>query len=253
MAKGKKKKDALIISVNNQISDDDRPSVFRLFTDHQMLELRTAFVEDTLYTCAQLEGVDLKVSVAPKERVKMVQRAITNLQKRHPGEPAISSLNQRLEILVQDVAPLGDRIRDAVDHEFAAGYQRVLVIGGYNPTITIELLTMALQQMQKHSVILGPTIRGSFYLIGLDANHPGLFDDVPVGTDGAYAAIAERLRAADLVWKELELWYDISHQEDIEFIVRDINQFRLTRNEHSACATEEVLTEYLEQGKKQTN
>jgi len=251
MARDDKNKDALIISVKNPITDDDRPPVFRVFTDEQMLELRTAFVEDTLCTCAQLDGVDLKVSVAPKERVPMIERAIANLQKRHPRQAAISSLERRLEILVQEVAPLGERIRDAVEHELAAGYHRVLVIGGYNPTITDTLLKSALKEMKKHSVILGPTIRGSFYLIGVDANHPGLFDGIPVGTDEAYAAIINRLQAAGLVWKELDLWYDISHQEDIEFIVRDINQFRLTGNEYSARATEEVLTQYLEPGKDQ--
>jgi glycosyltransferase A (GT-A) superfamily protein (DUF2064 family) len=251
MAKDKKKTAALIISVKNPITDDDRPQALRVFTDEQMLELRTAFVEDTLCTCARLDGVDLKISVAPRERVKMVERAIANLQHRHPGEPAISSLGRRLEILVQELAPLGERIRDAVEHELAAGYQRVLVIGGYNPTITGTLLKTALKEMNKHSIILGPTIRGSFYLVGVDAVHPGLFDDVPVGTDDAYAVIARRLHEAHLAWKELDLWYDISHQEDIEFIIRDINQFRLTGNEYSARATEEVLTRYLEPGKEQ--
>lgn len=251
MAKGKKKKDALIISVKNPVIDNDRPPALRVFTDEQMMELKTAFVEDTLCTCARLEDVDLKIAVAPKDSVKMIQRAMDNLRERHPKQPEMTSLDQRLEVLVQEVAPLGDRIRDAVDHMFAQGYERVLVIGGYNPTITPGLLTVALQEMKRHSVILGPTIRGSFYLIGMDANHPRLFDNVPVGTDEAYAAIAEQLRKAQLVWKEVDLWYDISHQEDIEFIVRDINQFRLTGNEDSARATEDVLTRYLDQGKEE--
>ena len=251
MAKGKKKNDALIISVKNPISYDDRPPVLRVFSDEQMLELRTAFVEDTLCTCAQLEGVDLKVAVAPRERVKMIERAMNNLMARFPGLPEITSLGQRMEIFVQEVAPLGDRIRDAIDHAFADGYRRTLVLGGYNPTITGELLAAARQEIQQHSVILGPTIRGSFYLIGMDANHPGLFDNVPVGTDGAYAAISERLREANLAWKELDLWYDISHQEDVEFIIRDINQFRLTGDEESARATENVLARYLDSGKEE--
>jgi glycosyltransferase A (GT-A) superfamily protein (DUF2064 family) len=252
MAKGKKNQVALIISIKNPISDNDRPPVLQVFTQDQMLELRTAFVEDTLCTCAQLEEVDLKVAVAPKERVKMVQRAINNLKARFPDKPEMASLPRRLEIFVQETAPLGERIRDVVDHAFEDGYRRVLVLGGYNPTITGKLINVALQEMKRHSVILGPTLRGSFYLIAMDAVHPGLFEDVPVGTDDAYAAITAHLREQDLAWKELDLWYDISHQEDIEFIVRDINQFRLTGNEVSGRATEDVLARYLEQGEKQS-
>jgi hypothetical protein len=83
----------------------------------------------------------------------------------------------------------------------------------------------------------------------MNDNHPEVFDNIPVGTDQAYGALSDRLRELDLVWKELELWYDVSHQEDIEFIVRDINHFRLTGDEESARATEDVLARYVDQEK----
>ena len=220
--------DALIILVNNPIALTARPPALQVFSDEQMLELKTAFVED-------------------------ITRALDNLQKRFPRQRAIAALPERLEVLTQEEAPLNGRMRDAVGHCFDRGYQRVLIIGGYNPTITKKLLAGALSELKRQEVILGPTIRGGFYLIGMDKNNPELFEDVPVGTDQAYLAISERLRASGLKWRELDLWYDISHQEDIEFIVRDINQFRLTSDEETAWATEEVLAKYLDQTKEKTS
>jgi glycosyltransferase A (GT-A) superfamily protein (DUF2064 family) len=237
--------DALIVLVKNPITMDELPPALRLFTEAQMLELKTAFVEDTICICAQLQGIDLKVAVAPTEHVQMVTRAVENLQKRFPRRKVFANLFDRLEILTQKPIPLNGRMRDSIAHCFEAGYHRVLTVGGHNPTITKKLLATASRELRRQKVILGPTIRGSFYLVGTDENRPQLFDDVPVGTDHAYRAICERLRESGLQWKELDLWYDISHQEDIEFIIRDINHFRLTGDEESARATEEVLAKYL--------
>lgn len=249
MSTGKRKADALVILVKNPNSLTDRPAALQVFTDEQMLKLRTAFVEDTICACSQLDGVELKVAVAPPERAQTIKRVVNNLKERFPRRQAFVTLPERLEILTQAEAPLAERMREAMGHCFDAGYHHVLVIGGYNPTLTRKIASGALRELRRNSIILGPTIRGGFYLIGMDASHPEVFDDIPVGTDQAYGALSDRLRALDLVWKELELWYDVSHQEDIEFIVRDINHFRLTGDEESARATEDVLAKYVDQEK----
>jgi len=244
--------DTLIILVKNPTAVNERPPALRVFSDEQMLELKTAFIEDTICTCARLDGVDLKVAVAPEERAQLASNAMDNLIKRFPRRQAFTTLPERSEILTQKVAPLAERMSETVDHCFTVGYERVLVLGGYNPTITRMILNRALRELKHQQVVLGPTIRGGFYLIGTDAHRPELFGNIPVGTDDAYRAVCDRLGKLDLAWKELDLWYDVSHQEDIEFIVRDINQFRLTGDEESARATEEVLTKYLDQEREQT-
>ena len=245
--------ETLIILVKNPIITTDRPTALQVFSEEQMLELKTAFVEDTICTCAQLDSVDLKVAVAPADRAQMITQALENLRRRFPRRRAFTTLAKRLEILTQEDGPLNGRTRDAIGYCFERGYKRVLTIGGYNPTITKNLLTGALSELRRHHVVLGPTLRGGCYLIGVDNFKPEIFEDVPVGTDLAYAAFSERLREAGMAWKELDLWYDVSHQEDIEFIVRDINQFRLTNDEESARATEDILTKYLDQTKEETS
>ncbi len=242
--------DALLILIKNPITNADRLPVLRVFTDKQMLELKTAFVEDIICSSTPLKEVDIKVAVAPKDRARMVARAVTNLQERYAGRQAFAVLPERLEVLTQKVIQLGERARDAVGHCFAGGYERVLMVGGYNPTITRQHLAGAMRELKNHAVVLGPTIRGGLYLVGMSAHFPELFAEVPLGTDRAYAAICERLQELDIEWRELDLWYDISHQEDIEFIIRDINHFRLTGDEDAARATEEILAKYVEKDKE---
>ncbi len=247
MTQTTQKQDALIISVRNPMTQADRPESLRLFTDQQMLTLKTAFVEDTLCTCAQIAGVDLKVAIAPPARAKIVKKALKNLAARFPRRKTMTTLAERVEILTQDVAPYEERLRETISYVFDEGYQRVLLIGGYNPTIMKDTLTMAFRQLRNHPIIIGPTIRGGLYLLGLETNRPDILEDVPLSSDRAYATLIEQLKQQNLQWQEMELWYDVRHQEDIDFIVRDINQFRLTGDENTASATEAVLVKYSDE------
>ena len=242
--------DALIILVQNPTAANDRPPALRVFSDLQLLKLKTAFLEDTIWTCAQVDGVDLKAAVAPPERAQLVTRAVNNLHGRFPRRKVFAELPQRMELVTQPVAPLDIRIRDVLSHCFAAGYERIMMVSGYNPTLTKMTLSIALRELRRKQFVIGPTIRGGVYLLGMNQDHPELIADVPAGTDQAYRVLCEQLEEAGLDWAELDLWYDITHQEDIEFVVRDINQYRLTGDEESGKATEEVLARYLDQEKE---
>ena len=44
----------------------------------------------------------------------------------------------------------------------------------------------------------------------------------------------------------MEIWYAVEHSEDLEYLIRDINQFRLEGNEAAARETEKVLQRILD-------
>jgi hypothetical protein len=100
--------------------------------------------------------------------------------------------------------------------------------------------------LHKKDVVLGPTLDGSYYLIGLKKPHPQLFENIPWGTGGVYRETVERIKKLGLEWEELELWYDVDTTDDLEFLVRDINQLRLAGDEKSLKHTEEVLARILQ-------
>ena len=134
----------------------------------------------------------------------------------------------------------------------SGGYTHVLAVGGYNPTLARRTLSVAFRELRHKPIVLGPTILGGLYLLGMDRDRPELLAGVPMGTDQACRVLSERLDEDGLEWAELDLWYDITHQENVEFVVRDINQFRLTGDEESGRATEEILASFLDQGKEGT-
>jgi len=238
--------DALLILVRNPNSYSDQTPRLRVFSDSRMAALYAAFVEDVIGAAAMLEDVDIKVAVAPRDRTKMITRAVDNLQEQYARRKTFQSLGERVEILAQRVGSMSNRLQDALDYCFDNGYSRVLSVGGYNPTLTFRRLAQALRQLKKHQAVIGPTFRGGCYLIGVSQNDPQLLEDLPIATDDTYAAICNRMQELEYKWCELDLWYDVTHQEDLEFIIRDINHFRMTDDEDSARATEEVFAKFIE-------
>jgi glycosyltransferase A (GT-A) superfamily protein (DUF2064 family) len=63
----------------------------------------------------------------------------------------------------------GERLANAIEETFAKGYERLLVIGNDTPDLDAELLRNAWQSLNENSLVLGPSLDGGVYLIGLTA------------------------------------------------------------------------------------
>jgi hypothetical protein len=57
--------------------------------------------------------------------------------------------------------------------------------------------------------------------------------------------VAEAFTEKHLAWSELEIWYAVETPEDLEIMVRDINQFRFEGDETTARETEIVMERIL--------
>jgi rSAM/selenodomain-associated transferase 1 len=91
---------------------------------------------------------------------------------------------------------LGPRLAHThrVLHE--GGHDRVLVVGADCPTVDAAALTMAVDLLDCHDVVIGPASDGGYTLLGTTTCSPALFTDVPMSTAHTGAdtiAVAERL------------------------------------------------------------
>lgn len=236
----------ILIQVRNPVGKEEPFPVLRVFDDLKMLRLKRAFFEDTLAQVARIEGVDIKIALAPPSRAVWAKDAASHLAERFPDDPAFRSLPSRVEVVAQTVAPIAARTEENLRRCLDAGYQNIIVMGGYNPTISTDLLVSALDHLQRHSLILGPTIEGGCYLIGLRADGAGAVGMIAIGSDTSYKNSTTALTEAGLPWQELDLSYDVGHQEDLEFIVREINHCRMTGDEETARCTEALLATYID-------
>jgi rSAM/selenodomain-associated transferase 1 len=119
-----------------------------------------------------------------------------------------------LQVIEQRGNGLGERMR----HAFAEAllhYRRAILIGCDCPSMTPDDLRQALTALEKgNDVVISPAKDGGYVLIGLNANRPILFNDMPWGTDSVMAETRRRINEAGLSLHELEQQWDVDTIED---------------------------------------
>jgi rSAM/selenodomain-associated transferase 1 len=93
---------------------------------------------------------------------------------------------------------LGTRLAHAFGRSFAEGNDAVVIVGTDAPGVNRRVVTAAFRALRRHDLVLGPSLDGGYYLIGLSAAHPALFRSIPWSTKGV-------LRATEARAKELSL------------------------------------------------
>ncbi|MEQ8704762.1 MAG: DUF2064 domain-containing protein [Phaeodactylibacter sp.] len=88
-------------------------------------------------------------------------------------------------------ATFGERFANAYQSVFDLGYERVIAIGNDCPELNTGLLLQAVHQLERRTMVLGPTRDGGAYLIGLQrtAFDRAAFANLPWQTDTVYVAL----------------------------------------------------------------
>lgn len=67
----------------------------------------------------------------------------------------------------QQGAYFGERFTHAIENAFASGYDRLIICGTDTPHITSGQFNEVAQKLNDHQLVLGPSVDGGVYLIGL--------------------------------------------------------------------------------------
>lgn len=118
---------------------------------------------------AHAPGEEVKHKTFSEEHGAGVNKLIAGALLQHAfdisegsGIPLVPMLSDQ-----QVGSTFGERLANAFQDVFLAGYQRVICIGSDCPTLTAEDLQAAQQAMQKSKMVVGPATDGGAYLIGL--------------------------------------------------------------------------------------
>jgi hypothetical protein len=120
-----------------------------------------------------------------------------------------------VQLLDQIGEDLGARMDQAFRAIFARGYQRVLVVGTDLPSLPGACYTQALGLLADHDLVLGPSLDGGYYLIGLRRSVPELFVGMPWSTDRVCALTRAKAEALGLKTGLLPTWRDVDTIEDL--------------------------------------
>ncbi len=161
----------------------------------------------------------------------------------HPPDDDQAALHDIVPVgvaCVEDTGTnLGDSMQQAFRHCFNHSATSVVLIGSDLPTLPTQIVETAFTHLDDsaNDVVLGPSLDGGYYLIGLRTDQPALFEGMVWSTSRVLEQTLDRARRAGLHTALLEPWRDIDRPSDLEALVEELaHNPRLT-----APATRRVL------------
>ncbi|PIQ20425.1 MAG: glycosyltransferase [Cytophagales bacterium CG18_big_fil_WC_8_21_14_2_50_42_9] len=116
---------------------------------------------------------------------------------------------------LQQGADLGDKMQQAFMHGFEQGYQHICLIGSDCYELSDEIITDALDKLQNIDLVLGPTLDGGYYLIGLKKLHPELFANKKWSTDSVLQDTLMEAKNKKISFALLPTLTDVDEEKDL--------------------------------------
>ena len=114
-----------------------------------------------------------------------------------------------VEVLPQRGAGLGERMLRASVQAFAAGHDRLVIVGTDHPTLPAAFFGLAFDALlDPLTVVLGPADDGGYYLIGLNDVAPDLFD-MSYSHPDVFTDTLDRVMELDMTPVVLPAHYDV--------------------------------------------
>ncbi len=124
---------------------------------------------------------------------------------------------------------IGQRMSHAI-YSALQNVKHVVLVGADCPALSTRDLDRAFSALQQGAdVVLGPAHDGGYYLIGMSAHHPSLFENIPWSTHNVLAVTEGRLQEQGLVCHSLPVHRDIDTAEDYALYMSGESSHRLAK------------------------
>lgn len=176
-----------------------------VLTPTEAARLYDAFLRDALQLYAQLP-IDVRLYLAPPL----------------PEEP-MDGLPDSIPVFEQEGEGLGGRMKQALRDTINHGYDRVSIVGTDHPTLPIGFIRQSFGALESsRSVCIGPSEDGGFYLLGMNAFYPQLFEGMTYSHESVFSDTLARVSTTDARLTVLPRWYDVDTPAALERMIRDL-------------------------------
>jgi rSAM/selenodomain-associated transferase 1 len=183
------------------------------------------FEEAAAFNTAFLQDMAANIAAADREIRKSGGRVAGHMAFGPPRSEPFFRANLPAAVgLIEAWHPdFGDCLFAAIEALFSLGHNGAVVLNSDSPTLPTALLAETAQVLARPGdrAVLGPSIDGGYYLLGLKTPHRRLFEDVAWSTAAVARQTLERAAGIGLTVHVLAPWYDVD----------DIETLRLLRSE----------------------
>jgi rSAM/selenodomain-associated transferase 1 len=186
--------------------------------------LADAFIRDAMAKAAALNTSLVIAGSAPKgvANSKYFQ-ALARRYKATLVEQGSGTLGARMSRTIKPFAQRG-----------------AILIGTDTPSLPLPLLRQSRSALRRKPIVIGPSLDGGYYLIGIRGEVPDIFRGVRWGGSRVLEQTVERLRREKLKFAFGPTWYDIDRWNDLLLLC--VHLEGLTRRSADPCpATRRLL------------
>ena len=120
----------------------------------------------------------------------------------------------RYQKKLQKGVDLGARMQSAFETAFKDSYEKVVIVGSDLFDLKHTHIKNAFSALENHEVVLGPSLDGGYYLLGMKKVHSAVFKNKQWGTDSVLESTLKNLNQQNV--KLLEALNDIDTFEDLK-------------------------------------
>ncbi len=239
MASKKKLQSAIAICIQEPTEDGSSMDLGIIKGD-DLRFLHQAFITDTIISALAVDADVRAYYIDAPDRKRFVKIITEYLSNKLTGEK-LEHFQHRYAGIELPKEGWGSRIETAFKDCFAQGYTNVLVLGSRTPTVTPHQMKTALKMLKESDAVFGPTPEGRYYAIGMSGACKVNLSEFDWKSASIYHDVSGAFTQEGLSWAELEIWYAVEGPDELEFLARDINQFRFEGDEATAHETEKVM------------
>lgn len=111
---------------------------------------------------------------------------------------------------------LGTRMGNAFSSLFSKGCKSICIIGSDCIELSSHIIEEAFEQLRTNDAVIGPSLDGGYYLLGMNKLIPGIFDNKNWSTDEVLPDTISSISAQGLDCFLLAALSDIDNEEDWE-------------------------------------
>lgn len=115
---------------------------------------------------------------------------------------------------VQSHGDLGKRMAEAFSVTLAE-QEKAIIIGSDCPEITTEIIEDAYDRLDLADVVIGPTLDGGYYLLGMKAEHRFLFENMAWSTETVFTDTKDKIISANLLYSVMPTLSDLDNIDDL--------------------------------------
>lgn len=134
------------------------------------------------------------------------------------------------QLVLQQGSDVGARMDNAVRVLLSRGAEKAVLTGADIPDLSAGIIERAFQELDHADIVIGPAQDGGYYLVGMKAPHPEIFQGIPWSTGRVREETLRTFHRYGLKGKLLGTLSDLDSTHDLQCFPGLLSEIRPVRD-----------------------